>query len=96
MLLPSLELALDCWNLLDTTSRGSAKPKYLPRESAEPKSAYQARLDRSTYTPIYRDSIKAYAGLLSRFQLADAPQSMNTWESDVDLQGSSKIGRAHV
>ena len=89
MLLPSLELALDCWNLLDTTSRGSAKPKYLPRESAEPKSAYQARLDRSTYTPIYRDSIKAYAGLLSRFQLADAPQSMNTWESDVDLQGSS-------
>lgn len=88
-LLPSLEIALDCWNLLDTTSRGSAKAKYLPREQAEPKSAYQARLDRSTYTPIYRDSIKAYAGLLSRFQLSDPPPSMLRWEWDVDLQGSS-------
>lgn len=88
-LIPSLELALDCWSLLDTTSRGSAKAKYLTREPAEPKTAYQARLNRSTYTPIYRDSIKAYAGLLSRFQLADAPPSMNDWESDVDLQGSS-------
>jgi hypothetical protein len=88
-LLPSLELALDCWNLLDTVYRGSAKAKYLPREQAEPKSAYQARLDRSTYTPIYRDSIKAYAGLLGRFQLADAPPSMNTWEWDIDLQGSN-------
>lgn len=88
-LLPSLELALDCWSLLDTTGRGSAKQKYLPRESAEPKQAYQSRLDRSTYTPIYRDSIKAYAGLLSRFQLSGTPKSLNDWESDVDLQGSS-------
>jgi hypothetical protein len=88
-LLPGLELALDCWNLLDTCGRGSAKEKYLNQEPAEPKKAYQARLNRSTYTPIYRDSIRAYAGLLNRFQLAGVPQSLVDAESNVDLQGSS-------
>lgn len=88
-LLPGLELALDCWNLLDTSGRGSAKQKYLSQEPAEPKKAYDARLNRSTYTPIYRDSIRAYAGLLNRFQLADAPASLLSNESNVDLQGSS-------
>lgn len=88
-LLPSLELALDCWNLLDTDGRGSAKAKYLVQEPAEPKKAYTARLGRSTYAPIYRDSIKAYAGLLNRFQLHNPPPSLNDYQSNVDLQGSS-------
>jgi hypothetical protein len=88
-LMPSLELALDCWNLLDTSGRGSAKAKYLLQEPAEPKKAYEARLHRSTYTPIYRDSIRAYAGLLNRFQLVDAPASLANNENNVDLQGSS-------
>jgi hypothetical protein len=88
-LLPGLELALDCWNLLDTNGRGSAKPKYLVQEPAEPKKAYEARLHRSTYTPIFRDSIRAYAGLLNRFQLVDAPPSLSNSESNIDLQGSS-------
>jgi hypothetical protein len=88
-LLPGLELALDCWNLLDTNGRGSEKAKYLHKESGEPKSAYEERLHRSTYTPIFRDSIRAYAGLLSRFQLVDVPQSMLTAEQNVDMQGSS-------
>lgn len=88
-LLPGLELALDCWNLLDTHGRGTAKSKYLTQEPAEPSKAYSARLNRSTYAPIYRDSIKAYAGLLNKFQLADAPQSLIDSESDIDLQGSS-------
>lgn len=88
-LLPGLELALDCWHLLDTNGRGSAKKKYLSQEPAEPRKAYEARLERSTYTPIYRDSIRAYAGLLNRFQLADVPNSLTANESNVDLQGSS-------
>jgi hypothetical protein len=88
-LMPSLELALDCWNLLDTNGRGTAKAKYLLQEPAEPKKAYEARLHRSTYTPIYRDSIRAYAGLLNRFQLIDAPPSLVASENNVDLQGSS-------
>lgn len=87
--MPGLELALDCWNLLDTDGRGSSKAKYLLQEPAEPKSAYTARLHRSTYTPIFRDSIRAYAGLLSRFQLADPPPSMEEHATNVDLQGSS-------
>ena len=88
-LLPGLELALDCWNLLDTAGRGSEKGKYLHKEIGEPLAAYRERLHRSTYTPIYRDSIRAYAGLLSRFQLFKAPPSLAASEQNVDLQGSS-------
>lgn len=88
-LLPGLELVLDCWNLLDTNGRGSEKAKYLHKETAEPTGAYKERLHRSTYTPIFRDSIRAYAGLLNRFQLVDAPPSMISAEQNIDLQGSS-------
>jgi hypothetical protein len=88
-LLPGLELALDCWNLLDTDGRGSAKKKYLPKEPGEPKNAYDLRLHRSTYTPIYRDSLRSYAGLLNRFQLIDVPPSLQDSEQNIDLQGSS-------
>ena len=88
-LLPGLDLALDCWNLLDTNGRGSEKGKYLHKEVGEPKSAYEERLHRSTYTPIFRDSIRAYAGLLSRFQMVDVPPSMQSAEQNIDMQGSS-------
>jgi hypothetical protein len=87
--LPGLELALDCWNLLSTEGRGKEKSKYLHKEPAEPKGAYEERLHRSTYTPIYRDSIRAYAGLLNRFQLIGVPPTMLAAEKNIDLQGSS-------
>ena len=88
-LLASLELALDCWSLMSTEKLGSAKKKYIKREQAEPYNAFMERLDRATYTPIYRDSIKAYAGLLNRFHLVEPPQSLEDHKEDVDLQGSS-------
>ena len=88
-LLPQLDQAYDCWTLLNADGLGAAKEKYLHREPAEPRTAYKARLDRSTYTPIYRDSIRSYAGLLSRFQIMDAPPSMEKHDDNVDLQGSS-------
>lgn len=88
-LLPQLEQAYDCWTLLNAEGLGVAKSKYLHREPAEPTEAYRARLDRSTYTPIYRDSIRSYAGLLGRFQLIDAPSSLEANKANVDLQGSS-------
>ena len=88
-LLPQLEQAYDCWTLLNGDGLGAAKEKYLHREPAEPPAAYKARLDRATYTPIYRDSIRSYAGLLSRFQLIDAPRSLEANKTNVDLQGSS-------
>ena len=83
--LPQLERSLDCWGLME----GENKAKYLHREPAEPNGAYKARLERATYTPIYRDSIKSYAGLLSRFQVMDAPPSMEANDANVDMQGSS-------
>ena len=88
-LLPQLEQAYDCWTLLNADGLGAAKGKYLHKEPAEPMPAYQARLDRATYTPIYRDSIRSYAGLLSRFNVIDAPPSMEASDANVDLQGSS-------
>ena len=88
-LLPQLEQAYDCWTLLNADGLGAAKGKYLHKEPAEPNTAYAARLDRSTYTPIYRDSIRSYAGLLGRFQVIDAPPSMENNDDNVDLQGSS-------
>ena len=93
--LPALELAHHCWHLLDGTYADSTgttkniKEKYLSQEPAEPRAAYEARLTRSTYAPIYRDSIRAYAGLLNRFQLVDTPASLLEAEADVDLQGES-------
>jgi hypothetical protein len=88
-LLPQLKQAYDCWTLLNADGLGEAKKDYLQREPAEPSSAYMARLGRSTYTPIYRDSIRSYAGLLSRFNLIDPPSSLEQHKDDVDLQGSS-------
>ena len=94
-ILPSLELASDCWYQLDGTfvdGKGLSKDlkaKYLHQEDGEPNRAYGGRLSRSTYAPIYRDSIRAYAGLLSRFQVVDGPSSMLAAESNIDLQGES-------
>lgn len=88
-LLPQLEQASDCWTLLNADGEGDTKRKYLPKEPAEPDPAYNARLARATYAPIYRDAIKSYAGLLSRFQLMDAPQSLEDSIANVDLAGSS-------
>ena len=93
--LPSLEVASDCWYMLDSTytdkkgSNISVKEKYLHKEEAEPQKSYKERLHRATYTPIYRDSIRSYAGLLNRFQLIDAPASMADAEKNIDLQGES-------
>ena len=92
VLLPSLELAVDCWSLLSLNGRGSEKAKYLPKETAEPADAYKARLNRTSYSSIYRDAIRGYAGLLNRFQIIDPPPSMLAAEQNIDLQPSSIKG----
>ena len=88
-LLPQLEQAYDCWTLLNGEGHGECKAKYLHQEPAEPHTAYLARLSRATYAPMYRDAIKSYAGLLSRFQMIDVPGTLEEHQSNVDLQGSS-------
>lgn len=91
-LTPQLRRAMDCWNLLprDGDSPGqSIRAKYLPQELGEPKDAYNGRLSRSSYPSTYRDSIRSFSGLLSRFQLSEPPKSLEAAENDVDMRGSS-------
>lgn len=92
-IMPQLDRARDCWDLLprdgaDNPS-ASVRASYLPREMGEPFEAYQGRLMRSSYTSAYRDAIRAFSGLLSRFQLMEPPASLAAAENDVDLRGSS-------
>lgn len=90
-LLPDLELARDCWVGLNGTAADDTdlKRKYLHKEPGEPKQAYEERLHRATYTPVYRDAIRGYAGLLSRFELIDVPQTLLDNQKNIDLNGSS-------
>ena len=90
-LLPELELAHDCWVGLSGQglSDEDLKRKYLHKEPGEPRLAYEERLHRSTYTPVYRDAIRGYAGLLSRFEMVDVPPSLDTNQDNIDLHGSS-------
>jgi Domain of unknown function (DUF4055) len=94
---PLLRRALDCWNLLPqddgvTDSGGevsSTRARYLPREAGEPLAAYLPRLARSSYTSTFRDSIRAFAGLLSRVTVTSPTPSLEAALGDVDLRGSS-------
>lgn len=88
-ILDQLELAYDCWSLMSNGPGHQTKQKYLYRDPGENPKAYESRVKRSTYAPIYRDSIKAYAGLLGRFKLIDAPPSLLENVQNVDLAGSS-------
>jgi hypothetical protein len=79
-----LELVSDCWDLLRAN-----KEKHLPREPKEPRKAYEARLQRSSYASFYRDAIVAYAGALSRFELRDPPPLVQTYQAAIDSDANS-------
>ncbi|MAH29411.1 MAG: hypothetical protein CL959_01850 [Euryarchaeota archaeon] len=89
---PLLQRAKDCWHLLpregDNATR-SVRAKYLPQEVGEPTDAYQGRIGRSSYPSTYRDAIRSFSGLLSRFQISEAPPSLEASLNDVDMRGSS-------
>ena len=87
-----LTRAKDCWDLLprDGESPGrSVRAQYLPQEVGEPLDAYHGRIGRSSYPSTYRDAIRSFSGLLSRFQLNEPPSSLEAAENDVDMRGSS-------
>jgi hypothetical protein len=65
------------------------KDRYLVQEPAEPPEAYQARLGRSVFSDFFRSSIKAFAGVLTRFNLVDPPVSFERAADNVDLEGSN-------
>ena len=87
-----LQRAKDCWDLLprDHADVGrSVRSNYLPQEIGEPKDAYHGRIGRSSYPSTYRDAIRSFAGLLSRFQLSDPPATLEASANDIDMRGSS-------
>ena len=85
-LLSELERVHDCFDLL----RGdTCKSKYLHQEPGEPDAAYTSRLSRSTYTPVFRDAIKAFAGLLGNYQEVELPKTIEDNIENVDMMGSS-------
>ena len=87
-----LTRAQDCWHLLprDNTDIGrSVRSNYLPQEVGEPKDAYHGRIGRSSYPSTYRDAIRSFSGLLSRFQLSEAPKTLEASINDIDMKGSS-------
>ena len=89
---PMLTRAQDCWHLLprDETDVGrSIRAQYLPQEVSEPRDAYHGRIARSSYPSTYRDAIRSFAGLLSRFHLSEPPTTLEASINDVDMKGSS-------
>ena len=89
---PMLQRAQDCWHLLprDNEEIGrSIRSNYLPQEIGEPKDAYYGRIGRSSYPSTYRDAIRSFSGLLSRFQLSESPASIEAAINDIDMKGSS-------
>lgn len=79
-----LHRAYDCYRCLK-----GVKGKYLPKEAREPDDAYEARLQRSTFTDFFRASIHAFAGVLSKFSLRNPPPSLEKAKDNIDLEGNS-------
>lgn len=83
---PELDRVKDCFELM----RGDKiKGRYLAQEYGEPDEAYAARLNRATYTPVFRDAIRAFAGLLGNYQEKDLPSTLEENLENVDMMGSS-------
>lgn len=84
-----LEITRDCFSLMRTGEGTSCLSAYLPKEPDEPDAAYQGRLGRASYTSAFRDSIRAFAGVLSQYQLKELPATLEDNQDNVDLLGSS-------
>ena len=79
-----LTVTLDCWNGLK-----GCKHQYLPKESREPKRAYEGRLMRTCFNSFFRDAINAFAGVLSRYEIVNAPADLIKYANNIDGQGNS-------
>ena len=85
-LFPELEKVRDCYELMRSPG---VKARYLLQEPGEPDESFESRLNRSTYTPVFRDAIKAFAGLLGNYQEHELPKTLEDNLENVDLMGSS-------
>jgi hypothetical protein len=84
-IIEDLDLVHDCWTLL----KGEAKKRHLPKEPGEPAQAYKNRVRRSSYPNFYEAAIKAFAGVLSRYELRNAPKGLIDAAQDIDGLGNS-------
>jgi hypothetical protein len=62
---------------------------YLPKRSSEPQDAYNVRLKASRLENRFRSSIDSYAGLLSDFEIHDAPDGFEDEMTDIDQRGNN-------
>ena len=83
-----LERVNDCFSVFNDNDLGT-RAKYLPQEPGEREIPYAQRLGRAIYPSFYRDAIRAFAGLLSNFQIHEMPASMESTEDNIDRRGSS-------
>jgi len=87
-LLPSLQIAADCWALLAAQDGTSRKEQYLPKGEREPETAYRKRLDAARPSGFFRDALRTYAGMLSRGSWISLPVSLSSVLTDVDGRGT--------
>ena len=83
-----LQLAFDCWNLLDTPDGTSRRSVYLPPGLKEPDSSYRHRIENARPTGFFRDALRTYAGMLSFLHWQALPQTLEAVIGDVDGHGT--------
>ena len=88
---PSLQITADCWPLLAAPDGSSRKEHYLPKGEREPDTAYRKRLDAARPSGFFRDSLRTYAGMLSRGSWISLLASLSSVLTDVD--GRDSMGR---
>ena len=72
-----------------TAAMRAAGETYLPRFEAESKEAYAAKLERSTLFEGFPRAIEQMTGKVfsKPVELVDAPEQMNDWVQNIDMQG---------
>jgi hypothetical protein len=83
-----LQLVFDCWSLLELPDGTNRRPVYLPRGVEEPETCYCQRLEAARPTGFFRDALRTYAGMLSRLQWQELPNSLGRVLTDVDGRGT--------
>jgi hypothetical protein len=59
-----LQLAFDCWNLLDATDGSSRRSVYLPPGLKELDSSYRNRIENALPSGFFRDALRTYAAMV--------------------------------
>jgi hypothetical protein len=78
-----LKVLLDVYNNLE-----GEKQTYLIKESREPDQAFQQRVRRSTFSNKLRPIVESNAGLLTAFELNEAPATIDAAQSNIDQKGA--------